>query len=50
MQTLQSDKYFNHLGEFYFIFERHLWYESEDQVDSFDEKLGIKNIMHAVYL
>jgi hypothetical protein len=37
-ESLQSDKKFQYLDEFNFIFETNLGYESGDQVGAFDEK------------
>ncbi len=45
-----SDKKFEYLGEFDFIFETNLGYESGDRVGAFDEKkTEVKNLMQ-VYL
>jgi hypothetical protein len=35
---MQSDKKFEYLGEFDFIFEMNSGYESGDKLDAFDEK------------
>jgi hypothetical protein len=37
-ESTQSDESFEYLGEFDFIFEANLGYESGDEVSAFDEK------------
>jgi hypothetical protein len=37
-ESTQSDEKFEYLGEFDFIFETNLGYESGDRVGAFDEK------------
>ncbi len=49
-ESTQSDKKFEYLGKFDFIFKTNLEYESGDRVGAFDEKkTEVKNLVQ-VYL